>query len=861
MLNKINESCYVFKIKGIRLSVSLLLLTFIAFAFQQNPTIAQTLSNSVWISVGENDIVVESERRIIPQKYVTYELDLNSLYEFFEIVPSEQNIFVSRSDAVISLPDPDGNYQKFKIVNSSVMAIGLAERYPEIRTFLGKGITNETAVLRCDITPAGFHAMVISPKGSFFIDPYSKGNVFNYIVYYTKDFIPNAPKVFEPCNVYDDQGLSKEMMDEIRNGNNVLSGDELKTYRLAVAATGEYTAYHSLTEPTVAEGLAAVVTSVNRVTAVYELEVAIRLELIENNDLIIYTDGTKDPYTNNNGSAMLGENQSNLDVTIGDGNYDIGHVFSTNGGGIAQLRVPCKTGSKARGVTGTNSPVGDPFDIDYVAHEMGHQFGGNHTFNNSCSGNRNASTAYEPGSGSTIMAYAGVCSPNLQNHSDPYFHGISFDEIRFYVTVLDGAGCPVVTATGNSAPTADAGAGGYIIPKDTPFILVGSGSDPDKSDFLTYCWEEFDLGPAGHPNSPVGNAPIFRSFNPVEESFRIFPKLFDILNNTQTLGEKLPANGRDLTFRLTVRDNFAGGGGVDFDQIALTVDDNAGPFVVIYPNNSVDLDYKVDHEVTWDVSDTEKDPINCSFVNILLSIDGGYNFDHVLASNTINDGSEIITLPMVITTTARIKIEAVDNVFFDISNEDFTIDDLVPVELTSFTGEVVADDILIRWFTATETNNSGFELIRNSEPIAFIDGNGTTTRQKSYFFLDENLPSGNYEYNLIQIDYDGTRTNVGSFLSNVSIPNQFSISQNYPNPFNPSTIINFTIPEAGLVTITLYNSMGEKITDLIKKEMEAGNHNYEFNADLLEIEITSGIYFYSLTAGNNKKSLKMILLK
>ncbi len=630
---------------------------------------------NLWTDVPEPAINAAGERHIVPLEYRTLRLNVESMKALMNSAPVEGSVDLRTSLAVVEMPLPGGEMQRFRFVESPIMAMELAVRYPEIRTFLGQGIDDPTATIRFDMTPAGFHGMILSAGPTVYIDPYASQDVRHYIAYFKHAVIHDGSRGLEETGVIDPGGeAAAEIARLVSQQRTVAIGEQLRTYRIAVATTGEYTTFHG---GTVSSGLAAVVTAMNRVNQIYEREVSIRMVLIANNDQIIYTNASTDPYTNNSGSTMLGQNQTNLDNVIGSANYDIGHVFSTGGGGVAGLGVVCRAGLKARGVTGLPSPIGDPFYVDYVAHEIGHQFGGNHTFNGSsgsCSGgNRNSSTAYEPGSGTTVMAYAGICSPqNTQNFSDDYFHGISIDEIVAYSTLGSGSLCPAVTTTGNNAPVVNAGPAGRTIPVNTPFSLTGSATDGD-GDTLTYTWEQFDLGSAGHPNSPVGNAPIFRSFKGTPNPARSFPRLSDILTNTQTLGEILPSYGRTMNFRLTARDNRAGGGGVGKASTTVVVTGSAGPFSIISPNTPITwLTNSID-TVKWNVANTNIAPVNCGFVNILLSLDGGQTFPITLAANTPNDGIQAVNVPANISFTARVKIEAVDNIFFDISRANFSI--------------------------------------------------------------------------------------------------------------------------------------------------------------------------------------------
>ncbi len=626
-------------------------------------------SPPIWSDRAETPELRNSDRPIIPVAYRTLSANMNALGKVLREAPMERpGINAKSSQVILHLPLPDGSLRRFSIIESPVMAPELAARYPEIKTYLGQGVDDPSMSVRCDVTPRGFHAMIFTLDGAVFIDPYRKGDAETYISYFKKDFVP-APGKYMPEFLPDDRQLIREVAAALPS---IPSGTQLRTYRLALAADSNYYNFQGGTKPLT---MAAMVTSMNRVNFVYEREVSIRMVFIAGNDALIFP-GTTNPYpfTTTDACDLRPQNQAIIDAVIGNANYDIGHLFAMSSGGCAAFNSPCNGGLKAWGVTGTSNPVGDPFDIDYVCHEMGHQFNGGHTWNGTlCSGypgQYDATSAYEPGSASTIMGYAGICGAhNLQPNSDPYFHTRSFDQIVAYSTTGTGNTCAVVTATGNLVPSVNAGAN-YTIPKSTPFTLTGSGSDPD-GDPLTFCWEEFDLGPAGPPNVANTTGPIFRSFNPVTSPSRTFPRLSDILNNTTTIGEILPSIGRTMTFRLTARDNRAGGGGVNYSSMTLTVSGTAGPFAITSPNSATTWCPGA-QTVTWSVNGSDALAAN---VKILLSYDGGNTFPITLVASTPNDGSASVNIPCTYSTTARIKVEAVGNVFFDISNANITVGD------------------------------------------------------------------------------------------------------------------------------------------------------------------------------------------
>ncbi len=629
--------------------------------------------SQVWLDIDPAELATLTSGSSFAGVPRTLQLDLYRLRAELTAAPLEGKPHRVSDELELAIPIPSGGYSRFRVVESPIMEEGLSRRYPEIRTYRGQGTDDPNATLRFDLTPHGFHAAVWSSMGTIYIDPYSRDDLNFYRSYFARDLLPR-PDQGHVCGVTKRFDSAPKIGDA---SDGLASGSELREYRIAVAATGEYTKFHG---GTVQDGMAAIVTTMNRVNGIYEREVAIRMNLVADNDAIVYTDPATDPYSNSSGVAMLSQNQATLDAVIGSANYDIGHVFSTGGGGVASLAVTCRSGSKARGVTGLSNPTGDVFWVDYVSHELGHQWGGNHSFNgnagNCSGGNRNSSTAYEPGSGSTVMAYAGICgSQNVQSNSDDYFHGVSFDEIVSYSTLSFGDTCAQISVTGNEPPSVDSG-GSHVIPINTPFQLCGSATDPD-GDPITFSWEQFDTGPAGSPDSPSGDAPIFRSFSASDSACRTFPRLDDLLNNTQTTGEILPTYGRTMHFRLTARDNRSGAGGVDFDQsTVVTASSNGGPFLVTSPNTTVSWEAGTEEAVIWDVANTADPPISCELVDILVSADGGATYPHSLALETPNDGSEIVAVSGLIPSSSdvRLKVACSNSIFFDISDFDFQID-------------------------------------------------------------------------------------------------------------------------------------------------------------------------------------------
>ena len=642
----------------LQLSLVLLSFSFLGIAQTEQPVTYSA------VEIDRNVLSMNGTIQIDAANAKYYQIDVDQIESQMVGVAHREDPF-SGFIANIQLPHPDGTFHAYRAKENNTLHPDLRNKFVGIHTYDATGV-EEPAYVKWDVTLSGFHAMIMRPgKSTIYIDPAIKGNRDYYIVYERSEYSTTDQL---SCDVASQ--ISSERNGQVLPGQNLFSYTtcELRTYRAAIAATGEYTSYHG---GTVAAAQSAQAVTMNRVNGVYERDMAITMVIVANNDQIIYTNAGSDPYTNGTPGTMINQNQTNVDNVIGSANYDIGHVFGTNSGGLAGLGVVCIGGQKARGVTGSANPIGDPFDIDYVAHEMGHQFNANHTQYNTC--NRNNATAMEPGSASTIMGYAGICAPNVQSNSDDHFHGISLEEIGNH---LASTSCPVITSISNSPPTITATNGNVTVPAGTPFALTATVTDPD-GDPVSYCWEQMDnTGNATQPPQPTNTqGPQFRSNSPTTDPTRYFPNLTDLAAGVSPTWEVVPTVSRTMNFRLSVRDNSSAAGGCnDFTDVTVSTDAGSGPFIVQYPSNTgIVWNAFTSETVTWDVANTDLAPVACANVDILLSTDGGLTYPITLATNVPNDGSESIIVPNVGTVEARVMVICSNGTFFDISDNDFEI--------------------------------------------------------------------------------------------------------------------------------------------------------------------------------------------
>ncbi|MCK2083164.1 hypothetical protein HB860_04280 [Aeromonas sp. 3925] len=569
-------------------------------------------------------------------------------------VPADHFAGLQGGEPRLTLPLPDGKEVTFNLQAYDLLPSDLAAMYPGILAFKGYDESNPMETGRFDLGPQGFHAMFSHQGRMVFVDPLRNGE--GYAIYYQQDAHSRLEEEADRVIGSQAKALARQVL---------VDGNERKRYVIAISAAGEYTQYHG---GTVEAGLGAIATLLNRVNEVYQRDVAAEFQLASGNDTIIYTDTAADPFQNDDNDIdinVLVQQQAQSQAGTKLGPFDIGHVVNTGGGGLAGLGVLC-TAEKSAGMTGSPDPVGDAFFIDYVAHEIGHQFGADHTFNGttgSCGGgNREASQAWEPGSGSSIMAYAGICGEeNLQANSLPYFHSKSIEQMRAHMATVASCGTPQRLT--NNAPQVAAG-NDYVIPANTPFVLKGAGADLDQ-DPLSYTWEQIDLGTESFSVASMvddGSRPLFRFVAPTALPERTLPSLPSLLTNTLAKGEAWPATNRALNFRLTARD---GKGGVASDDMKIQVVNTGKAFALTSPLVTP-LGAGASQTISWDVAGTNAAPINCSKVELSLTRDEGVSWT-LLASGQPNSGSASVTIPAGNDGTARLKVACSDNLFFAIS--------------------------------------------------------------------------------------------------------------------------------------------------------------------------------------------------
>ncbi len=570
-----------------------------------------------------------------------------------------------KGSKVVYFPNGEGKLMAFNVAEASVMSPELAAKFPEIKSYVGRGLENDGSKMRFSVSHKGIQAMMVNTddKGTVFLQKIGNNK---YAVYkrdkstLKSDFVCETESLTEKTIR---SSASKPAVQRV-----------LRKFRLAVAASGEYTAYHG---GSVVDAMAAINATVTRINEVYETDLGISLELIAENDDIIYTNAATDPF----GGNLNTEIQNTLEEEIGAEDYDIGHLFhrGSNDGNAGFVGSVCIDNKKGSAYSSGVNPEGDIFDIDYAAHEMGHQFGANHTWSFESEGTL---VQAEPGSGTTIMGYAGITGVNnVAPNGDDYFHYHSIVQISDY---LQTHSCGVIVEDLINVTPEASDVGDFVIPKSTAFVLEGSATDANTEDILTYTWEQIDNGVVTQatfgPTNPVGAN--FRSQKPSDSPIRYFPNLNSVLqgNLTQTTPpinsawETVSDVARDFNFAFTVRDNAVGGGQVDHDLVKVSVVNGAGPFEVLSQSENEVLSAGTTQEITWDVANTEKAPVSASMVDIFLSTDGGLTFPIILAQNTPNDGSHQVVFPGEATTQARIMVKASDNIFYAVNASDFTIE-------------------------------------------------------------------------------------------------------------------------------------------------------------------------------------------
>ncbi|MFN0081655.1 MAG: reprolysin-like metallopeptidase [Ferruginibacter sp.] len=773
-------------------------------------------------------------RLSFPKEFKLFSLNSTALKQaVFSVVGN-----TSKRSTIITLPNADGNLEQFEIFEASNFEPALQAQFPQVRAYSGKGITDKSATLKFSVSPQGIQTMVFrTEKENEFIEPYSQDHSV-YAVFTSQRTKGELPW---RCST-PDADLAIGLNTQVNNlGIAARSGGDLKTMRLAQSCNGEYANYFGATSAAqVSLVLAAYNNTLTRCNGVYEKDLALHLNLIANTTAVIYYDPATDPYSTNliRWNSQL---QTTLTRNIGEANYDIGHMFGATGGGgnAGCIGCVCVNRSKGSGITSPADgiPQGDNFDIDYVAHEVGHQLGGNHTFSQSLEG---TGENKEVGSGITIMGYAGITGYDVAPHSIDVFHAATIAQIQSNLATKT---CPITSSIANVTPVV-AAESNRTIPISTPFALTGSATDANAGDVLTYSWEQNDnsnvSGASSVASATKASGPNWISFPPTTSGTRLFPKLSTILAGALISGpnaggdagantEALSSVSRELNFRLTVRDNAPyistaplSIGQTQFKDVVVTVTNTSGPFAVTAPDTPVTWAVGSLQNISWSVNNTTAPPVSCANVKISLSTDGGHTFPTVLVASTPNDGTEALVIPASLTTTARIKVEAVGNIFFDISNTDFTI--ALPCgDATGLTSSAIdRNSATISWNAVANATSYAVEYKLNSAAVwtSFATAQTATTanltgltRASLYNWrVRATCVSGTGNFVAAQFSTSGFLTNPCPGILDVSTNGAASGAATIPFDTDVQGLINtttdndyykFVITTGGTATITL----------------------------------------------------------
>jgi hypothetical protein len=863
----------------------------------------------LWTEAQKSGVEVKASvsRESFPVSYKTKSLDLLSFRNQLSNAPERNS--GNYSTVVIELPNANGGFDRFRMYEASNFESELQAQFPEIRSYVGEGIDDKTAILRLSSDPKGIQTVVFrAGKRSEFIEPVSTdGSV--YAIY---EAGREKGKLPFTCSTQE-QELVENYSGKLKNTGRSSSG-QLLTMRLALSCTAEYSNYFGATNGLqVNSVLAAFNATMTRVNGVFEKDFAIHLNIISNTANVIYYNPSTDPYSdansgleshatytyNNNWNIEL---QNTLTSVIGAANYDIGHLFGASGGGGNAGCIGCvcdatTTGTymidgdsypymrgKGMGFTSPADgiPAGDTFDIDYVAHEMGHQLGGNHTFSYS---NEGSGANMEVGSGSTIMGYAGITNYyDVQAHSDDYFHAVSIDQVQSNMATKT---CPTVTSITHGAPVVNAGAN-YTIPKSTPFMLTGSANDVGGGT-LTYCWEQYDnvgfgeTGAGSAASATKTTGPNWKSYPPTTSPTRYFPTMSSIMaGSTTTQGddiavEALSSVARTLNFRLTVRDNVLGQGQTGYDNAVVTVDDTKGPLTVTSQNaDNLVWTPGTAETITWDVNNTNT-MSGATNVDILLSTDGGQTWDTILVSATANDGSETITVPNVTAANCRVMVRPSANIFFSVNAKSiaignytyqtqnvcedytFTLNAAIPESTTQYSGYSLP---ITDSFTVTDVNvvvdathpNVGTTQFAISSPSGYAV---TPTPVLSRVYRASVGCSGGVNLNKF-FDMSGTALNCSNTTDGAATIPADDISTAYYNGINSVggwyiwfVDTNTTDGLTGTINYVTFNLCHSEIVPVLATEA------FETNDFVLYPNPNNGSFSLQLTATSDKVSVNV----